>query len=59
MLLQCDGCGETVLKCAKIPCGYLLEFYDKSTRLVIPNDHTNFRNFCMDCLIEQSEELEE
>lgn len=59
MLLQCDGCGESVSKCAKIPCGYLLEFDNYSIRLVIPKDNTNFRNFCMKCLIEQSEELKE
>jgi len=57
MLLQCDGCDEPVSKCVKIPCGYLLEFDTRSTRLVIPKDNTKFRNFCMKCLIENSEEL--
>jgi hypothetical protein len=57
MILQCDGCGETVRECAKIPCAYIIESHNKKTRLIIPNDETAYRNFCFKCLIEQSEEL--
>jgi hypothetical protein len=59
MILQCDGCGESVSKCAKIPCGFLLEVDNRSTRLIMPTDKSKFRNFCIRCLFEQSEELKE
>ena len=58
MLLKCDGCDKIVRSCAKIPCAYLIESYNKKTHLIIPNDEMAYRNFCIQCLFEQSEELE-
>jgi Fe2+ or Zn2+ uptake regulation protein len=59
MLLECDGCGEKVSSCAKMPIGFMLEFMGKRTKLIIPEHKLEYRNICKNCLIEQSEESDE
>lgn len=59
MLLQCYSCGEAVSSCVKIPCAFTLEFHENVTKLILSKDKTAYINYCMECLIEQSEEQDE
>ena len=49
MLLICDGCLRECKELMKIPCGYYIEWGDKSVVFMTYNENA-YHNFCSNCL---------